>query len=241
MTFRSVIVVVVAAATGAVLAGCGSDDGAGATAAIDTAGSTIPVTIPAPATTSPVTTSPKTTAPQATATTPSTTTAPIIPPVFDFVNPDAAAGWSVTNDTVMGGVSSGELAWTEGVLMFTGELSLDNNGGFASMRSPRIDPQLVIEWANRAGPRLRIDGDGRTWTVEVRTDDDSGGWISSVATSPDGSTDAELPWSSFAPVTRFLDPRETQEPLDPSRIESLAFYLVDGNEGPFRLGVRSIS
>lgn len=224
------------AVVGTALAGCGSDDGARATPASDTVTAPTP---PAPSSLAPTT--PASTSPETTSTTPSSPTTTTVPPVYDFANPDAADGWSVTNDTVMGGVSSGELAWSDGVMVFTGELSLDNNGGFASIRSPRIDPQLVIDWANRVGPRLRIDGDGRTWTVEVRTDDDSGGWISSVATSPNGSTDAELPWSSFAPVTRFLDPRETQEPLDPSRIESLAFYLVDGNEGPFRLGVRSIT
>ena len=76
-------------------------------------------------------------------------------------------------------------------------------------------------------------------TAELRTDDDSGGWISSLPTSPDGLTDVELSWASFVPATRFLELRATDEPLDPARIVSLAFSLVDGIEGPFRLGVRS--
>ena len=140
----------------------------------------------------------------------------------------------------MGGVSTGKLAWTNGVLVFSGELSLANGGGFASMRSPEIDPQQASHWASTAGPRVEVDGDGRTWTVEVRTDDNSGGWISSFPTSPDSLTDVELPWASSAPVTRFLQPRATDVPLDPARILSPAFYLVDGTAGPFRLGVRSI-
>ena len=162
-------------------------------------------------------------------------------PVFDFRRAGTADGWRVTNDTVMGGVSNGELAWTDGVLQFTGELSLANGGGFASVRSPEIDPQRAVDWASGAGPRVQVEGDGRTWTVELRTDDDSGGWISSFPTLPDGLTDVELSWASFVPVTRFLEPRATDETLDPARIVSLAFYLVDGIEGPFRLGVRSIA
>jgi hypothetical protein len=160
--------------------------------------------------------------------------------VFDFGADGSADGWGVVNDTVMGGVSSGQLALTDGVLVFTGDLSLENNGGFASMRSPAIDPQQAADWATRPGPRIQVEGDGRTWTVEVRTLDGDGGWIAPLPTSPDGPTDTELPWDEFEPVTRFLDPRDTDVPLDPAGIVSIAFYLVDGIEGPFTLGVRSI-
>ena len=170
--------------------------------------------------------------------------------VFDFSSSDSAggstmAGWSVVNDTVMGGVSSGQLAMEDGLMIFSGELSLDNKGGFASVRSPVIESQSTqsssMSWADRIGPRIVVQGDGRTWTVEIRTDDESGGWIASLPTSPDSITDVTIPWSSFKPVTRFLDPRDAIEPLEPSRLVSIAFYLVDGIEGPFRLGIQLIS
>ncbi|MCY7300225.1 MAG: CIA30 family protein [Ilumatobacteraceae bacterium] len=240
MTLRTSIAIVVATAVaGAAMAACGSDG-----RAHNSTESTSPQANPATAasgetTTSTSSTVPMTTAPsQATTTTVMTTTSR---PVFDFLTAGSADGWRVTNDTVMGGVSNGELAWIDGVLMFTGELSLANGGGFASIRSPEIDPQRAVDWSSRTGPRVQVDGDGRTWTVELRTNDESGGWISSFPTSPDGLTDVELPWASFMPVTRFLEPRATDELLDPARIVSLAFYLVDGIEGSFRLGVRSIA
>lgn len=189
-----------------------------------------------------------------------------ITPVFDFSSIDADAGsfmarWSVVNDTVMGGVSTGQLAMEDGLMIFSGVLSLDNNGGFASVRSPliesrstetksmsatqsstelSIDPWNIV-WADRPGPRIVVQGDGRTWTVEIRTDDESGGWTATLPTSPDTITDLTIPWTSFVPVTRFLDPRDAAEPLEPSRIVSIAFYLVDGIEGPFRLGIKTIS
>lgn len=181
--------------------------------------------------------------------------------VFDFSSSDSGggstmAGWSVVNDTVMGGVSSGQLAMEDGLMVFSGVLSLDNNGGFASVRSPliesrsnetnsmsstqsSIDPSNTV-WADRPGPRIVVQGDGRTWTVEIRTDDESGGWIAPLPTSPNTITDVTIPWTNFEPVTRFLDPRDAAEPLEPSRIMSIAFYLVDGIEGSFRLGIRSI-
>ena len=232
MTVRSSIaLVVITACAGVAMAACGRDDDAGVT-------SDAPVPVSVVASTSPSTT---VTATTSTALATSTSSAPTVPPLFDFTTPGGVDGWRAVNDTVMGGVSSGELGWSDGMLVFTGELSLDNGGGFASMRSARIEPEEAAEWAGRPGPRIEADGDGRTWTVEVRTDDDDGGWISAMQTSADGLTEVELPWASFSPVTRFLDPRPSAEPLDPARVVSVAFYLVDGVEGPFRLGVRSIS
>lgn len=225
------------------MTGCGDDSSSGARStesdaspaetspassmtADSTTTSTALATTSAPATSAPVMSAPATT---------------VASPLFDFVAVGSSDGWSVVNDTVMGGVSSGELAEIDGVLVFSGELSLDNNGGFASVRSPMIDQQSAAAWASRVGPRIEVDGDGRTWTVEVRTDGVEGGWISTLSTSSDAVTDTVLPWTSFVPVSRFLDPREADGPLDPSRLSTIAFYLVDGVEGPFRLGIRSIS
>lgn len=230
MTVRSSIaLVVITACAGVAMAACGRDDDAGATSAPAVSATATTSTALTTSTTSTSTTS----AP--------TTSTPAVPPLFDFTTPGDVDGWRAVNDTVMGGVSSGELGWSDGMLVFTGELSLDNGGGFASMRSARIEPEEAAEWARRPGPRIEADGDGRAWTVEVRTDDDDGGWVSTLQTSADGLTEVELPWASFSAVTRFLDPRPTAEPLDPARVVTVAFYLVDGVEGPFRLGVRSIS
>lgn len=178
---------------------------------------------------------------------PATTAPPQMPtttttsgPLFDFVTPTSADGWRVTNDTVMGGESSGELTWSDGALIFVGDLSLANGGGFASIRSPAIEAPIALNWGARTGIRLQVDGDGRTWSLELRTADNSGGWIRSFPTSSAGPTDVELTWASFEPVTRFLQPRAVLEPLDPTAIVTVALYLVDGVEGPFRLAVRSI-
>ena len=163
------------------------------------------------------------------------------PPLFDFSAQDSANGWNVVNDTVMGGVSSGRLVVDDGLMVFDGELSLDNNGGFASVRSPVIDPDFAAAWSGRSGTRIVVEGDGRTWTVEVRTADVDGGWIASLPTTSGSKAEVVVPWTTFEPVTRFLDPRVAEGPLDPRRIVSIAFYLVDGIEGSFRLAISSIS
>jgi hypothetical protein len=75
----------------------------------------------------------------------------------------------------------------------------------------------------------------------VRTDLGDGGWISAIPTSAGEVTTVDVSWTSFQPVTRFLDPRPAMVPLDPARIVSVAFYLVDGIEAPFRLELYSIT
>ena len=89
--------------------------------------------------TAPVNTS--TSIPATTVTSIPSTTAPL--PVAglvlaDFTAEDSVTDWYVQNDTVMGGVSSSELSWNDGDLLFSGNLSTDNNGGFTSMRGPVV-------------------------------------------------------------------------------------------------------
>lgn len=228
VSLRVAIATALALAPAAMTACGGSERGAG-------------VMETSPLVTTAATTSASGTIPVATAPPLPPTTTTTSGPVFDFLTPAGADGWRVTNDTVMGGVSSGELALSDGMLVFTGDLSLANGGGFASIRSPAIEPQVALDWAGRPGVRVQVDGDGRTWSLELRTDNVSGGWIRSFPTSVAGPTDVDLLWESFEPVGRFLQPRTAGEPLDPASIVTVAFYLVDGIEGPYRLGIRSIS
>lgn len=66
--------------------------------------------------------------------------------LFIFDNADAAKAWVNVNDNVMGGISNGRLKITpEKTLLFYGNLSLANNGGFASVRSlPKQLPCLKM-------------------------------------------------------------------------------------------------
>jgi NADH dehydrogenase [ubiquinone] 1 alpha subcomplex assembly factor 1 len=55
---------------------------------------------------------------------------------FDFGNDkDKVKSWLTVTDNVMGGLSSAKLIYKGNSLVFTGSISFDNNGGFASLRS----------------------------------------------------------------------------------------------------------
>src|SRR5512141_1740627 len=58
------------------------------------------------------------------------------PPLLDFSSSDVVETFRVINDVVMGGVSTSRLRSTGGAMVFEGEVSLENNGGFASFRGP---------------------------------------------------------------------------------------------------------
>ena len=54
---------------------------------------------------------------------------------IDFGQNTGGQDWIIVNDSVMGGLSKSKVTFTENGLVFKGTLSLQNNGGFASIRS----------------------------------------------------------------------------------------------------------
>lgn len=56
--------------------------------------------------------------------------------LFDFTDPSAANAWHAIDDRVMGGISRSTMRHDPaGHAVFEGTVSLERNGGFASVRS----------------------------------------------------------------------------------------------------------
>ena len=77
-------------------------------------------------------------------------------------DPRRIAAWTPLNDTVMGGVSSSRVIEHDGVLRFTGEVSLEHNGGFASMQT-----DVDLDLHDATGLTLRVRGDGQRYKLGV--------------------------------------------------------------------------
>ena len=71
--------------------------------------------------------------------------------------------WKITNDGVMGGLSSGDVTLVGGNLHFSGHISIDNNGGFTSVFSPFHVPE------NIETVRITVIGDGNTYQFRLRS------------------------------------------------------------------------
>lgn len=149
--------------------------------------------------------------------------------------PMEAEPWQAVNDGVMGGLSSGRMVEDGGSLRFEGELSLENNGGFASVRR-----FLDTEIQDAAGVRITLRGDGRRYQFRLRQDGRFDGvtWRAEFDTGGDWQT-VELLFTDFAPVFRGR-PVPEAGPVLPERVRQIGFMVADKREGPFALEIRSI-
>lgn len=155
--------------------------------------------------------------------------------IFDFTAPLDQDGWQVINDVVMGGRSRSEfVAADDSTAVFQGFLSLDNYGGFASIRSAVSEYDL----GGYAGLELRVRGDGRRYHVRLRTTDsfDDAAYKYEFDTEKDRWIDVRAPFEEFVATYRGRILRD-YPPLDPSAVRQIGFLLGDKKEGPFRLEI----
>lgn len=164
----------------------------------------------------------------------------ILLPLFDFTGTEAAQQWQAVNDGVMGGVSDGRFRIThKNTLEFYGTLSLENNGGFTSVRGP-IDERLGALLADATQLTVQATGDGKVYLLQLRTVDDQL-YVQRFTTVAEVEQTYPLDLTAFEPVGRFLDPLPDAAPLDPSRVAQVVIYLLDKQEGAFRMAVRRIA
>ena len=158
--------------------------------------------------------------------------------LFDFTDSLEATRWLIVNDDVMGGLSKGEVSPTaDSCLLFSGSISLENNGGFASVRSLPTDFGL----GGYTGIRLRLMGDGRRYQFRLRRDRNLDGiaFKQEFETIRNEWIEIELPFASFLPTFRgrILTGIES---LDPADIRQLGFLIADKQAGAFALTVDKV-
>lgn len=158
--------------------------------------------------------------------------------LVDLGDPAAVAAWTTVNDPVMGGRSTSSVVFGDGGLLFSGNISLDNNGGFASARGP-VDPEIGRRATGATALGVRALGDGKTYVLKVDTGQ-PWSYIQRFSTEAGVRRTYELPVGSFQSVGRFLDPVPSAPPLEPSTISRVAIYILDKQQGPFQLIVNAI-
>ncbi|CAM2953826.1 CIA30 family protein [Pseudoalteromonas distincta] len=144
--------------------------------------------------------------------------------------------WYVVNDSVMGGVSNSQLTQTQESLLFTGNVSLDNNGGFASIRT-----ELNTQSQNTKAIALRVKGDGQTYQLRLRTTNslDGAAYTHSFKTVKNEWVDINFAPSDFT-LTYRGRVLEQQPTIDFDDIKQLGFMIAGKQEGKFELEVSKI-
>lgn len=144
--------------------------------------------------------------------------------------------WTIVNDTVMGGVSSSRFYRYDDFAVFEGVLSLDNNGGFASVRRIKAP-----EFAGGSVIKLRVRGDGRKYQFRLKSRLLYWGaaYVAEFQTIEGKWQDVELVESDFTARYRgrFIS---GAPPLKFSDALQLGFLLGDKTEGVFRLDIAYI-
>lgn len=160
--------------------------------------------------------------------------------LVDLGNPGEVATWTTVNDPVMGGRSTSAVTFGNGGLVFSGVLSLENNGGFASARGPE-DPDIGRKATGATSLRVRAVGDGKTYVLKVGDAGQPWAYIQRFTTDAGVPRAYDLPVAGFQPVGMRFDPApEAPRNLDPSRINEVSVYILDKQEGPFSLTVNGI-
>ncbi len=159
--------------------------------------------------------------------------------LLDFDDANDAALWYPVDDIVMGGVSSSSFDLAEsGIARFGGRVSLEHDGGFASVRTRARD------WytAGAAAFVLRVRGDGHEFKFTLRTGDGFDGTQYQARFAPPAGewTDVRLAVASFVPTFRGRVLHEAP-PLDPALVRVLGFMISDRQAGPFELLVDRIA
>lgn len=158
--------------------------------------------------------------------------------LFLFDEATSVDGWAAIDDRVMGGVSRSRLRHEpDGHAVFEGELSLEQDGGFASVRSRPLEPGLPPA----AAYLLEVRGDGKRYRLSVRTEEavDGVSYQAAFETTSGAWTLVRLPVSGFA--ARFRGRTVTgAPPLDPVRVSQLGLMIADRQAGRFALAIRSI-
>ena len=157
--------------------------------------------------------------------------------IFDFTDPNRnlQETWGAVDDVVMGGVSQSKIRLINNRAVFSGIVSTDNNGGFASVRTRNLEPPLDL--SDYEGIELKVSGDGKRYKFILRCEGkwDGVGYSYSFDTIYDFPTTIRIPFQDLIPVFRAKTVSEASQ-LDASKIFSMQLMLskfeYDGELNP---------
>ena len=158
-------------------------------------------------------------------------------PLLDSNGKTSKIKWNIVNDTVMGGRSSSRWSDKSSTLSFEGFLSLENNGGFASIRHDLNNMNL----SDTEGIFIKVKGDGRKYQFRIRSQ--ASRWANysqEFKTKKDTVQTFYLPYKDFKPSWRGRSVRNVPT-LTGKDVRGIGFLLGDKIQGKFKLDILNIS
>lgn len=155
--------------------------------------------------------------------------------IYSFSKSSDVNQWYITNDDVMGGISNSKISLDEnGNGKFHGNVSTENNGGFAMVRLP-----IHIELNNNSKKIvLKVKGDNKKYQFRLKSQRNQRYWyVKSFITSNDWET-IELPLSDFYPS--FRGNKLNIENFNSNTIHEIAVLIGNKKDESFQLLIKSI-
>lgn len=139
--------------------------------------------------------------------------------------------WRIVNDGVMGGLSSSKAIVNDDKIIFSGNVSLENNGGFASLRSPVKN----YDFSNFTGLEIKLKTDGKRYSISMKE--------TSYFTGYFYTTNFETKANEWMTINLSFDQfklyyfgrrinSNSQIPLD--KIKEISFLIGEKQEGDFQ-------
>ena len=158
--------------------------------------------------------------------------------LLDFTEASTVSNWEAVDDRIMGGCSQSQPERIDNsYLRFSGTVSLENSGGFASIRSNPDDFDL----GQRTGLKLRLRGDGKDYKLSLRTDlfFDGVSYQATFSTERDIWQEISLPFETFVPTHHGVK-LSTVAPMALASVKSFGLFISDRQEGSFQLDIACI-
>lgn len=150
--------------------------------------------------------------------------------IFDFNKKSDVQDWIILDDAVMGGLSSGTFKLNaDGFGVFEGNILLDNNGGFSSVRYKF--PRIQIKEYTMIIVKLR--GDGKKYQFRIKSNSgDYYSYITPFSTSGEWQ-EIEIPLRDMYPS--FRGKRLDQPNFSNDYIEEITFLIGNSKKEKFKL------
>ena len=144
--------------------------------------------------------------------------------------------WYITNDDVMGGVSNSSIVIdNEGSAIFSGQVSLENNGGFSMVRLP-VDISLN---SNSSKIVLKIKGDSKKYQLRIKSKKRQRFWYVSTFQTSNKIQKIEIPLKDFYPSFRGY--RLNYNNFSGNNIKEIAILIGNKKNENFNLKIEKIS
>jgi NADH dehydrogenase [ubiquinone] 1 alpha subcomplex assembly factor 1 len=150
--------------------------------------------------------------------------------LYDFNKDASAKDWRIIDDVVMGGQSNGRfLIDADGNGVFQGVVSLENNGGFSSVRYQFDETEVT----KNSKILIRLKGDGKAYQFRIKDKSNNYfSYITTFETSGEWQT-IEIKLADLYPSFRG---RKLNLPnFEAASFEEMVFLIGNGKNESFKL------